>query len=528
MGRKSNKNADVFLQRINEIKKKNINENSYNWGVSRGFIKRITPYFEKIDDEIKNSIFSSFFICSSAQSGKTIYIANRIHYLLTLQMGFTIGYAMPSQSTARDISKRLFSRIINSDDFLKNLVNEKFSTIYDYYIGNSRLKFIWTSSTNQLCSETFDEVYLDELDRTRITEEGDIVQLMQERLKVKNGKLIAISTPTRDDGYIWKNYLKGTQKLISWECPHCKNIYAPSFGTGADCPECGHVVTETEKKNLNKNLQFVSNNSTAEHESYLINGYFSPWQKIETLDKKRTQIANFSFEEKKAIINTTFGECFNEEPENGDILDAENITVEDLKKCVNSVRFEYKKIICGIDVQGNRIYYVVRGVNGEKSQLLEYAERFGDVNDFNFFKLFFEQLEKKYKIDYYVVDIGFIGLVLMKMKHQLKKNNIVFIRGCAYVAPITFKKVYNENVIYINDNTFKYSLITAIKRGKNFQFLTYPTEDYIHSLMAEKLIDDLRRGRTFKRIEKRNDYFDCEKYILAVQSVKNGAEYEKN
>ena len=81
--------------------------------------------------------------------------------------------------------------------------------------------------------------------------------------------------------------------------------------------------------------------------------------------------------------------------------------------------------------------------------------------------------------------------------------------------------------MYINDNTFKYSLITAIKRAKNFQFLVYPTEDYINSLMAEKLVDDLRRGRTFKRVEKRNDYFDCEKYILAVQSVKNGAEYEK-
>lgn len=514
-----------LLQRSSRAKIKKI----YDFGIRTNFISNITPYFEKIDKIIDSSNKKIFFICMGTQMGKTFYLLNRINYYLTNQLGVTIGYALPTQTMAKQFAKDKFFQIFIHNPDLKNLENVKISTIYNYYIGNCTVKIFWTSSRTQLVCDTYDELFIDELDLHTNKGNNDILTLLKARVNVKQGKTFCISSPTEKNGKIWNGLQNGTCNIFHWVCPKCSRQFAVGLETFEKCPFCGYIFVDDEKQRLNENGIFVQKNATADEiESFYISGCCSPWNSFESLRQEKKRIINdeYTEEEKKSILNSKFGELY-VAPDETDV-DQMNLTVSDLTKTIKNATQNGKKI-CSIDVQADRIYYVVRSYDNGVSYLDTYGEFYGDTNNTATFFLFFEKMDK-IGIEFYVIDVAFREHELLKLRVLLNRKNLFFIRGYMGLDIISIRKILNEKVIFINDFFFKSLLIDEIKKCEKWhanERILKDNQNYISSMLAEKKIQ--KNGKfLFIKQRHRNDFFDCEKYNLAFDFILNKGFYNEH
>ena len=506
-------------------------EKIYEYGIQNNFISDVTPYFKKIDEIVDKSDKKIFFICMGTQMGKTFYLLNRINYYLSNQLGVTIGYALPSQTMAKQFAKDKFSKIFLCNPDLKNLLDTKISTIYNYYVGNCIVKIFWTSSRTQLVSDTYNELFIDELDLHTNKQNNDILTLLKARVSVKQGKIFCISSPTERNGRIWQGVEKGTYNLFYWNCEKCGKAFAPNIENFFICPFCGFVFSDDKKQNLNESGFFIAKNVNADEiESFYIPGVCSPWNSIESLKIEKKKIINdeYTEEEKKSILNSKFGELYFSPDDAQE--DIQNLTITDITKNIReNVNVLYKKKICSIDVQIDRIYFVVRGYENEKSHLIDYGEMYGNTSDTSFFNAFFTKMDS-FNIDFFIIDVAFKEHELLKLRVMLNRNNIFFIRGYMGLDIVSIKKILNERVIFINDFFFKSLLIDEIKKNKNWgtnEKILSDGENYIRSMLAEKKIQ--RNGKfLFVKRHHRNDFFDCEKYNIAFNFILNRGFYNGN
>uniref|UniRef100_A0A6M3J3C1 Putative terminase n=1 Tax=viral metagenome TaxID=1070528 RepID=A0A6M3J3C1_9ZZZZ len=351
-----------------------------------------------------------------------------------------ILYVAPTSSMIDSTIEPKFMDMIRQSPSLLRKFNEKKSTKYTKWIGAAKFRFAWAGSPSELAADSAGLVLVDEVDRIVNTVEGDTTEVIEARGDAYvDSKIGYTATPTKgkvDRGFnkltklgywvpghpdaissaIWKLWQSGTRHEWAVPCPHCGEYFIPHAGLlwwpGKDsAEECKPSVAEKEARLTceangcqieDKHRQWmnqrgvdvapgqsvspdgvftgVADTDGNSHYSLWVSGLcsFAAKKSYGFLAKKLVSaLQSGSPATLQGVYNTGFGQCY--------ALTGESPPWEEVK----AMRWGYsageifpgaERLLCTVDVQKNRLVYVVRAwFIGMGSQLVEYGEIWGDT-----------------------------------------------------------------------------------------------------------------------------------------------------
>lgn len=223
--------------------------------------------------------------------------------------------------------------------------------------------------------------------------------------------------PAEDIGStIWKFFQSGTRFHWTWRCPHCEERFIPRFDclqydhkgdelktTPAQakttavliCPRNGCIVENSAKAEMNRTGRYVAPGQgldaageptgeppAAETWSSWTSGLCSPFQTFGERAAKYVEAVQTGDPAKiQTVVNAGFGELWM--PSGGDAPEHDEVRACALPTYVKGrVPAGVLFLTAGIDVQGNRLVYVVRGWGvRQESWLIDWGEIFGAHHD---------------------------------------------------------------------------------------------------------------------------------------------------
>lgn len=231
-----------------------------------------TPYMDEPMDTFSSRSHTGLIFVSSAQSGKTAaLILNTLAYTIRCNAVDVILYN-PSQSAARDFSKRRVDRLHRySHDIGNELLPGQHSdnTFDKFYKSGMMFTMSWPS-INEMSGKPVPIVMLTDYDRMPmdVDGEGAPFDLGQKRTTTFKsfGMTVAESSPSKEilDAR-WKAttpheappcegilslYNRGDRRRWYWPCPHCNHYFEGSFsdlkwenaGDSADCAKTVYMM----------------------------------------------------------------------------------------------------------------------------------------------------------------------------------------------------------------------------------------------------------------------------------------------
>ncbi|MGY6278008.1 phage terminase large subunit family protein [Methylomonas sp. MgM2] len=224
-------------------------------------------------------------------------------------------------------------------------------------------------------------VYGDELDRWEldVQGEGDPIELAEARTSTFgfNAKIYFSSSPTIEGlSLIDKLFKTSDQRRYYVPCPHCSHMHTLEWErmhwnddltqAWMVCPECGATIEESHKTTMLAAGEWRAENPAASGATvgFTISQLYAPlgWQSwpnlVEKYVKAKQSIEKGDKSPMQVFYNTRLAKCF-------DAAD-ERIAADALKKRakdypLRSVPKNCLELTCSVDVQGNRIEYMVMG-----------------------------------------------------------------------------------------------------------------------------------------------------------------------
>lgn len=279
------------------------------------------------------------------------------------------------------------------------------------------VRLAWAGSATQLSSDQAGDIYVDELDRMGrdIAGEGDPLTLVKARgFTYRDRKYFVTSTPKRGsvdverdeisglefwkmaealESPIWKLYQSGTRHHWAWPCPHCGDFFIPRFrclkwpdkATAEQakreayllCPakDCGGIIEEKHKAEMNARGVYVAPGQRIEQDgtvvgempksltlSLWVSGLASPFVSFgERAAAFIDAIATGDQEKIQGVINTGFGELF--APGGGEAPEWHEVKAKSRESVYarGEAPAGIIHFILSVDVQKNRLVYVIRG-----------------------------------------------------------------------------------------------------------------------------------------------------------------------
>lgn len=378
---------------------------------------------------------SRYSVCvfiTGTQSGKTDTALDVIGWRLGVRPRPSL-YVGPSKEFVTEIVEDRLTKMLGSVAALR--VDEIRSTKRLKYVNGVRVRLAWGGSPASLASDQAGDIIVDEYDKMFRAQRraGDPYVLALARGDTyADRKMLVTSTPEQGkvdvetdpksgidfwavgrsdliESRIWRRFQAGTRHHAVWQCPHCQSWFVPRLrnlgwrkeSTAGDmidhtwmvCPASGCVIEETSKEDMNADVRFVApgqvirSDGSIEGEpmstdvlSVWVSGLMSPfvsWGK-RAADLKTAELSG----EPEAIqgVYNSAGECWSP-------IDVKQASTDDvLAKVVNysigSVPREIIRVSAGVDVQGTRLVYVVRGWGSlARSWLLDRNEIFGRTSE---------------------------------------------------------------------------------------------------------------------------------------------------
>lgn len=220
-----------------------------------------------------------------------------------------------------------------------------------------------------------------------------------------------VGDPDEITSPIWRLFQEGTRHHWAWPCPHCEDYFIPmmkhlGWPKGAtpavarrnsflNCPSCGCDITEGDngetKEWMNERGLMVAPGQTIEQARQNINlpdtSTYSQWASglcspFKTWGERAERLltARQSGEQDKiqTAVNANFGELW--APAGGDIPEWEEVKKLALPYREHEVPAGVLALTLGVDVQKNRLVYVVRGWGRrQESWLITRGEMWGST-----------------------------------------------------------------------------------------------------------------------------------------------------
>jgi phage terminase large subunit GpA-like protein len=494
-------------------------------------------------------------VVCGAQMSKTESLLNIIGHKLDDDPA-PILYVAPTQRQVESISSSRVMKMLASCPTLwdkldrtraANKVGEKF-------IAGQRLGFAWAGSATELSSHPAAIVLVDERDRmgADVQGEGDPVALAEARTATyPDGKVIVASTPTLEGGSpIWALYLEGTQHRWSWPCPDCGEFFVPEFSllkwpekstpqkalreARVACPHCGSLLGDEHRAAMNTAGRFqIAGDPEADTASFWISGLASPWRTFGHAAKAFIEAAHSGSQERvQTITNTVFGETFKLA---GEAPAWENVAKLRGEYAMGALPDGVLRIACGVDVQGDRLVFAVRGWGySSESWLLEHGELFGETEHEPVWTQLAHLLDTDYagrRIDRMLVDSGyrpgggrtatnqvyafcrrFAGRVLPTKGHDTQDKPLWMSKIDVTLAGKTHKA--GLSLVHIDTHYFKSWLYGRIEWPADqpgaWHLPHDTTDDYCQQVVSEQRIVKPNGRVVWVRTQKANHYLDAE------------------
>ena len=519
-----------------------------------------------------------------AQMGKTESFWNVLGWRLD-DDPTPILYVGPTQKLTESMSSDRVMKMLRSVPTLwEKLEKGKKNKIAEKFIGGVRLGFAWAGSATELAGHPVGLVLLDERDRMEnsVGGEGDPVELAEARIATyPDGKLAIVSTPTEGTvevhrhestgmehwqvanevvSPIWRLWQEGTRHEWAVPCPDCGEYFVPRFrhlhwpkdatphealhAARLGCINCGSAISHDRMHAMNASGRFVAPSQrvektgevvgqgpTTETASYWVSGLCSPWQTFGQRARSFLSAVRAGDQDRiRTVVNTRFGELYAERGE-APTWDRVMSLVSDYKsgEVPDGVLF----LTCGIDVQKDRLVYVVRGWGYSMSAwLIEFGELWGETDQPDVWARLADFLRTEYQgrqIKLTMIDCGYRPDMVFRFCRMFSAASPA--RGYeSMTAPIrmslqditangkTIKKgiqVWNVDSSYFK--TMIHSRIDwPLDQPGAWRLPVDVSEEYAKQIIAESRVP-LPTGKViWKRHDKDNHALDAEVYCAAA------------
>lgn len=413
-----------------------------------------TPYMTEPVRAFKNPNYRRIVWVMGSQMGKTANQFNVIGHRLDDDPA-PVLYLGPTQSNIRTMIEPKIMDMIHCTPSLERKYIKSKSTKTLKVINGIPFRMAWAGSAAELASDSAAIGIVDEVDRmaSSVKGEGDPVELMEARTSTfPDGKVGVASTPTVGtvesiydersnlwrwnvsevvESPIWRLWQEGTRHEWAWPCPHCEEYFIPrmdclkwpedstpeSAGRHAKmgCPHCDELIDSKYKDRMNRHGVFVAPAQKINKKGEVTgkadtdgNDIASFWiSGLCTFSSKKTfgyfarrylnAIRTREPDKIQAVINTELGELYSVlgEAPKWDIVYNKRKPYEQ-----GAVVEGVKILTAGVDVQKDRLVYVVRGWGLHmESWLVTHGELWGETRHPSVWKQLHELLEHTYGDD---------------------------------------------------------------------------------------------------------------------------------
>ncbi len=337
----------------------------------------LTPYLVDIMDSFNNAEVEEISIVKSTQVGGTEVILNCLGCIIDQDPGPAM-IVYPTDKVANKISEeRIIPMLIGSPILRKHYdVTSKMSYLE---CDEMNISISGANSPSDLASSSIRYLFMDEVDKfpEQSGKESSPRELAKERTRIfKNKKkIISASTPTVEDGPIWRDWQNADTKYEYYvQCPECKEWFifskehlkydnkSPESARKTAvyvCKHCGNVIENHQKRSLIENGEWkqVYTNGSLKHVAYHLTAFLSPWisfgeiaEKFEVSKRDPIELMNF--------VNSWLAEAFK------DVENTMNAEFLIKKRESGYKQFEVPSetilLTGGVDVQKDCFYYSIR------------------------------------------------------------------------------------------------------------------------------------------------------------------------
>lgn len=207
---------------------------------------------------------------------------------------------------------------------------------------------------------------------------------------------------------IWRLWQEGTRYHWAWKCPHCGEWFVPRFkllrwpktATPAqarreaylECPSNGCVITDADKPGMNANGvyvapgQHIANDGTVVGDppdtttiSFWVSGLASPFVSFgERAEAYLKALASGEQDKIQTAFNAGFGEVYT--PGGGDVPEWQEVANLKMPYPARTLPDDVVFLTAGVDVQKNRLPFVIRGWGPRAtSWLIDAGELWGET-----------------------------------------------------------------------------------------------------------------------------------------------------
>lgn len=394
-----------------------------------------TPYMIPVSEACRDPKYRRVIVVMGSQMGKTAGLLNVIGQRLDDDPAPIIYVAPTKNNIDNVIEPKLMELFKSVPSLWAKLSKGKSMSKTHKRIAGVSLRLAWAGSPTELASDHAVLVLVDEVDRMtdNVKSEGHVFELAEARTSTYvDGKAIGTSTPTLGtvetfihpqtgiehwtvsdliESKIWRLWQEGSRHEWAWQCPHCQQYFIPRLKyltwpkdatpeqarkqARLVCPKCGGLIEDSQKLALNATGKFIgpgqfvnedgeiegiadTQNDTA---SFWVSGIcsFSPKKSFGFLAQKWLCAVNSQEPERiQSVLNTDFGELFSqggEAPKWTEVADRKQAYPQ------GQVPQGVNLLTAGVDVQKNRLVYVIRGWGkAYESWLIEQGELWGDTD----------------------------------------------------------------------------------------------------------------------------------------------------
>lgn len=522
------------------------------------------PYQRGILDAFSDPDVETVVVMSSSQIGKTEILLNLIGYYAH-QDPAPILAVLPTIGDAEQWSKTRIAPMIRDTPALRERFKDPRSrdsgnTILVKEYPGGHLTMVGSNAASGLAAKPIRVVLGDEIDRFAASAgtEGDPISLAKRRAATFwNRKYGWFSTPTlkgtrenpasRIEAAFWE----GDQRFYLVPCPDCDTFqrlvwsnlrWEEGHPATAQylCQACGVLIPEAKKLRMLQRGRWEATAATKSRTaSFHLSALYSPWARWAELVGEFLA-AQQSLERLQVFVNTILGETWEER---GGGLDPS--ALESRREAYGpAVPSAVAAITMGVDVQDDRIEYVVRGWGrGEESWLLEHDRILGDPSiGIGKPDSPWDELERRratprqtddgrqLPVMVTCVDSGYHTDAVYAYTGPRSAKRVWAIKGSSTPgAPLLPRRPSRNNkarvpVFLLGTAAAKdlvYARLKIVVAGPLYMHIPdWAAEDWFAQVTAERVVKRQVSGRWFRRYElpkgMRNEVLDCEVYALAA------------
>lgn len=348
----------------------------------------VTPYIKEILRAMVDPSIREVTLCTGAQVGKTESMKTALTYLWLFDPAPTM-IVEPTDADVKAFSQKRLKPTLEDSPALQVLLpqNRKLHMKDDEYTLSTCNVFLrGAGSPARLASWAIKYVFLDETDKypDGFTREGDPVELLRQRMKTYSGteKMLCISTPTDENGVVWRQFNSGDRCEYWVPCPHCGSFQPLTFkdvvftndenATPAEiaetarlkCRACGALMNTAEKDEMVRNGEWraMAKPAVVASKSYHLQSIASPWVSLEYLVMSFIRAKRTGAEQLRVFINSELAEPWKEEGEGLQKVRLQALEADyaEGESFVGTDTIETRARFAGVDVQKDYLVMVIR------------------------------------------------------------------------------------------------------------------------------------------------------------------------